>query len=92
MLATFTGIQNKAGANNDVFDQATKAALNLSTAMGSGSAGRHRAGGEGAQRPVKGITALSRVGVSFTQQQRPDQAMVKSGDTMGAQKLILAVS
>jgi phage-related minor tail protein len=46
--------------------------------------------GKALNDPVKGITALSRVGVSFTAQQK-DQitALVKSGDTMGAQKIIL---
>lgn len=91
VMATFTGIQNKAGANNDVFDQATKAALNLSTAMGSDLQGATVQVGKALNDPVKGITALSKVGVSFTQQQKDQiKAMVKSGDTMGAQKLILA--
>jgi hypothetical protein len=46
--------------------------------------------GKALNDPIKGITALTRVGVSFTEGRRRDQgAMVKSGDTMGAQKLIL---
>jgi hypothetical protein len=40
--------------------------------------------------PIKGITALSRVGVSFTDGQKKQiEQMVKTGDTMGAQKVIL---
>jgi phage-related protein len=90
VLATFTGIRNEAGKNNDVFDQATKAALNLSVAMGQDMKSSAVQVGKALNDPVKGITALSRVGVSFTAQQK-DQitALVKSGDTMGAQKIIL---
>jgi hypothetical protein len=41
--------------------------------------------------PIKGITALSRVGVSFTQQQKDQiKAMQDAGNTAGAQAIILA--
>ncbi|HEX8348829.1 MAG TPA: hypothetical protein VF598_02630, partial [Hymenobacter sp.] len=41
--------------------------------------------------PVKGITALTRVGVTFTEQQKEQiTQMVKAGNTAGAQKLIIA--
>jgi len=47
--------------------------------------------GKALNDPIKGMSALTKAGVSFTQQQK-DQigAMVASGDTMGAQKIILA--
>jgi phage-related protein len=46
--------------------------------------------GKALNDPVKGITALSKVGVSFTEQQKAQIAtMVKAGDTAGAQKIIL---
>jgi len=34
LLLTFTKIRNETGKNNDIFDQATKATLDLSVAMG----------------------------------------------------------
>ncbi len=46
--------------------------------------------GKALNDPTKGVTALSRVGVTFTQQQKDQiKALQESGDTMGAQKVIL---
>ena len=46
--------------------------------------------GKALQDPVKGMTALARVGITFTaQQQKQIKALVKSGDLLGAQKIIL---
>lgn len=91
VLATFTNVRNEAGKGNDIFDQATKAALNMSVAMGSDLQGANVQLGKALNDPIKGITALSRVGVSFTEQQKKQiAALVQSGDTMGAQKIILA--
>lgn len=90
VLATFTKVNNGVGAGNDVFDQATKAALNMSSALGTDLQGTTIQVGKALNDPIKGITALSRAGVSFTEQQKSQiKAMVASGDTMGAQKLIL---
>lgn len=91
VLATFTAVQNGAGKGNDVFDQATKAALNMSSALGTDLQGATVQVGKALNDPIKGVTALQRSGVSFTAQQRDQiKALVESGDTMGAQKLILA--
>jgi hypothetical protein len=90
VLATFTKVSNGVGAGNDIFDQATKAALNMSSALGTDLQGSTIQIGKALNDPVKGITALSRAGVSFTKEQKNQiEAMVASGDTMGAQKLIL---
>jgi hypothetical protein len=90
VLATFTKVNNGVGAGNDVFDQATKAALNMSSALGTDLQGSTIQIGKALNDPIKGITALSRAGVSFTEQQKEQiKQMVKSGDTLGAQKLIL---
>jgi phage-related minor tail protein len=90
VLLTFTKVRNEAGKGNDIFTQGTKAALNLSTALGTDLQASTIQVGKALNDPIKGVTALQRVGVSFTAAQK-DQiaAMVKSGDTMGAQKLIL---
>lgn len=90
VLLTFTNIKNVAGEGNDVFNQATEAALNMSAAMGTDLQGSIVQVGKALNDPIKGMTALSKVGVSFTQEQK-DQvaAMVAAGDQMGAQKLIL---
>lgn len=88
VLATFTGIRNV--GKNKIFDQATKSALDISTALGSDLQGASIQVGKALNDPIKGVGALSKVGVSFTQQQKDQiKTMVKSGDTMGAQKIIL---
>ena len=90
VLATFTKVNNGVGAGNDIFDQATKAALNMSSALGTDLQGSTIQIGKALNDPIKGITALSRAGVSFTEQQKEQiKTMAKSGDTLGAQKLIL---
>jgi hypothetical protein len=91
VLATFTKVKDGVGKGNDIFNQATSAALNMSTALGTDMQGSVIQLGKALNDPIKGITALSRVGVSFTDGQKKQiAAMVKSGDTMGAQKVILA--
>jgi len=91
VLATFTKVKNGIGKGNDVFDQGAKAALNMSSALGSDLQGATIQIGKALNDPIKGITALSRAGVSFTQEQKNQiKAMAASGDVMGAQKLILA--
>ena len=91
VLATFTGIRNSAGKNNDIFDQATKVSLDLSTALGTDLQGASIQLGKALNDPIAGVGALSEVGVSFTKQQKDQiKTLVDSGDTMGAQKVILA--
>lgn len=90
VLLTFTGIRNEAGKNNNVFDQATRATLDLSTAMHEDMSTAAVQVGKALNDPIKGLTALRRVGVTFTTQQKAQVTqMVKTGNTMGAQKVIL---
>ena len=87
MLLTFTNIKAEGG----VFDQATRTALDMSVAMGTDAKSSAMQLGKALNDPIKGIGALSRVGVTFTDQQKEQiKALVASGDTMGAQKIILA--
>jgi hypothetical protein len=90
LLLTFTKVQNKAGKGNDIFNQATKTMLDMSVALGQDTKSSAIQLGKALNDPIKGISALSKVGVSFTQAQKNQvKAMVQAGDTMGAQKLIL---
>lgn len=91
MLLTFTNIKNVGDGANAVFDRATIAATNMSQAMGTDLQGSIVQVGKALNDPVKGISALSKVGVSFTEDQKKViEKMVATGDTAGAQKLILA--
>lgn len=91
LLLTFTRIRNEAGKGNDVFDQATRIATDMSVALGTDVKQAAMQVGKALNDPVRGMAALRRVGVSFTTaQEKQVAAMVEAGDTMGAQKLILA--
>lgn len=90
LLLTFTNIKDEAGKGNDVFSQTTSLMTDMSVALGQDTKASAIQLGKALNDPVKGITALSKVGVSFTAQQKEQiKALVKSGDTMGAQKVIL---
>lgn len=84
VLLTFRDI----GAN--IFPDAMHAAADLSTVMGTDLQSSIVMIGKALNDPVQGMTALTRVGVSFTQSQKD---MVKhlqdTGDKLGAQKIIL---
>lgn len=85
LLLTFTNI------GKDTFPRATQAAADMATAMGTDMAGQSIALGKALNDPTKGITALTRVGVTFTEEQKKAiKAMQESGDMAGAQAVILA--
>jgi phage-related protein len=90
MLLTFTNIRNGVGKNNQIFDEATKTLADMSTAMGADPQKQAIALGKALNDPVKGVTALTKVGVTFTASQKASiDAMVKHGETAQAQKVIL---
>ncbi|AYP68726.1 hypothetical protein BpsS36_00020 [Bacillus phage vB_BpsS-36] len=90
LLLTFTNIRNEVGEGNDIFNRTTGIMTDLSVAMGQDTTSSATMLGKALNDPIQGITALSRVGVSFTEEQKEQvRAMQESGDLMGAQKLIL---
>lgn len=85
LLLTFTNIGQK------VFPDALKAVNDMSQALGQDTKSSAVQLGKALNDPINGITALSRVGVNFTDQQKKQIAtMVQAGDVAGAQKTILA--
>lgn len=91
VLLTFTSVRNQVGAGNDVFNQATRAALDMSAALGTDLQGAVIQLGKALNDPLQGMTALRRVGVSFTEEQQAQvKALQDSGNLLGAQKLILS--
>jgi hypothetical protein len=97
LLLTFTNIRNEVGAGNDIFNQASEIMLDMSVAMNQGSLqGLDMKTtviqlGKALQDPIRGMTALRRVGVNFNDAQAETIAkLVESGDLLSAQKLILA--
>lgn len=90
LLLTFTNIKNEAGEGNDVFNQANQIMVDMAAAMGTDVKGGAIQLGKALNDPVAGISALSRVGVTFTDEQKNMiKAMVEAGDVAGAQKVIL---
>src|SRR5438128_3349008 len=90
MLLTFTNVRNEAGKGNDVFNQATQTLTDMSAALGTDMSQSAVGLGKALNDPIKGITALQRVGVTFTEQQKDQiKTMVEHGRTADAQKLIL---
>lgn len=96
MLLTFKNIHDEVGKGNAIFDQSVAITTDMAAAMAGGMGGEIdlKAAsiqvGKALNDPIKGITALSKVGVSFTDQQKLQiKALVDSGKTMDAQKIIL---
>ena len=83
MIATFKNI------GEDIFPRATQAIIDMSAVQGE-LTGNTLSLSKALNDPIVGITALTRVGVTFTQQQK-DQIRVlqESGDIMSAQVIIL---
>src|SRR5262245_16361448 len=93
MLLTFKGVRNEAGKQNDIFNQATKVALDMTAALNQGEVSQSGLEqstvrlGKALQDPIKGVTALTKVGVTFTDAQKEQiKTLVEAGDTMSAQK------
>lgn len=90
LLLTFKNVRNEAGAGNDVFDRATEAAADLSVAFGQDLNTSSKQLGKALEDPINGVTALRKVGVSFSGDQRDMiRSLVETGDVAGAQKIIL---
>lgn len=98
LLLTFRDIRNEAGKGNDIFNQTEAAITDMATAMNQGVIPSQEQlkqvtiqVGKAMNDPIQGMTALRRVGVSFTESQvAMITQMQKSGDLMGAQKMILS--
>lgn len=90
LLLTFKQVQNQVGENNQIFDRAVIAAQDLGNVFGSADAAAMQLG-KALSDPEKGITALRRAGINFTDSQKEQiKTLVASGQTLEAQKLILA--
>lgn len=84
LLLTFTKI------GKDIFPQATKTVLDMSTALGQDTKSSAIQLGKALQDPILGVTALRRVGVNFNkEQQEVIKNLVETGQSAKAQKMIL---
>ena len=91
LILTFKNVKNAGEGQAAMFDRATIAATDLSAAGFGSVDGAAKMLGKALNDPIKGITALSRAGVTFTEQQKNQiKALTESGDLLGAQALIMA--
>lgn len=91
LLATFKSVSSETGRAAGIFDRATAAAADLAAA-GFGSIESNSVQlGKALENPLKGITALAKAGVTFTEAQKAQiKALEESGHHLEAQKIVLA--
>jgi hypothetical protein len=89
-LATFANLNKTINKSGGAFDRATVAALDLAAA-GFGSAESNAVQlGKALNDPVKGLTALTRSGITFTAKEKDKiKQLVATNKTLEAQDLIL---
>lgn len=90
-LLTFAELAKTATTAGGAFDRATQAAIDMGAA-GFGEASQNAVQlGKALQDPIKGITALARSGVTFTEQQKEQiRTLVESNRMLEAQDMILS--
>jgi DNA-directed RNA polymerase subunit F len=90
-LLTFKELAKTADEMGGEFDRATMAALDLAAA-GFGSAESNATQlGKALQDPIKGLTALTRSGITFTAEEKNKiKTLTESGQVLSAQQMILS--
>jgi hypothetical protein len=90
ILPTFHGITGTLKDQPGLFDRTTKAAADLSAAGFGDMSSTAKALGKALEDPTKGLTALQRMGVKFTDAEKAQiKAMIDAGDKAGAYGIIL---
>lgn len=84
VLLTFRNV------GRDAFEPAIRSALDLSEVLGTGLQGSTILLGKALNDPIRGISALNRAGVTFSQDQKETiRTLVETGDVAAAQGIIL---
>ena len=91
ILLTFKQVAKTAKTTGGAFDRATLAAVDLAAAGFGEVESNAKQLGKALQDPIKGLTALRRAGVTFTQSEQDKiKKLVESGNLLKAQELILS--
>ena len=91
ILLTFAELAKTAGDAGGMFDRATAALLDLSAAGFGDATQNAKSLGKALNDPIKGLTALGRQGITFTEQEKEKvKALVDTNQTLAAQELIMA--
>lgn len=79
-----------ANIGKDIIPQATQSAMDMAQAMGTDLQSATIQLSKALNDPIEGVSALSRVGVTFTEDEKKMmEQMVKTGDSASAQQMIL---
>lgn len=91
LILTFKNVANQGTGLAAVFDRTVLAAQDLSAAGFGDAESAAKMLGKALNDPERGLTALSRAGVTFTEQQKEQiKTLTAGGDVLKAQQLILA--
>lgn len=89
-LLTFRELTKTADTMGSSFDRATIAAIDMAAAGFGEATSNATQLGKALNDPIKGITALNRAGIQFTEDQKAlIESLVNSGDILKAQNIIL---
>jgi hypothetical protein len=90
-LLTFKNLAKSANVVGGAFDRANKAALDMAAAGFGSAEGNAVQLGKALENPIKGIAALAKSGVTFTEQEKEKiKTLVESNKMLEAQELVLA--
>lgn len=90
-LLTFKELAQTADVTGGAFDRATAAAVDLAAAGFGTAEGNAVQLGKALNNPIKGITALTRSGITFTDAEKAKiKTLTESGQILEAQNLILS--
>ena len=90
LILTFKNVANQGEGLAAIFDRTVMAAQDLSAAGFGDAESAAKMLGKALNDPERGLTALSRAGVTFTSQQREQiKTLAESGDMLAAQQVIL---
>ena len=91
LILTFKNVANQGEGLEAIFDRTVLAAQDLAAAGFGDAESAAKMLGKALNDPKLGLTALSRAGVTFTEQQKEQiKTLIEGGDVLTAQKLILA--
>jgi hypothetical protein len=90
MMLTFRNVRNEVGKDNDIFDQSIVSMTDLARKMGLDLPQAAIKIGKALNDPVRGLLNLRRFGIMFSESQEAMiKKLAKSGDLLGAQKIVL---
>lgn len=90
-IATFKSVSNETARMAGIFDRATAAAFDMQATGFGEASGNAVQLGKALEDPVKGIVALRKSGITFTEAERKKiQVLVSGNKKLEAQKMILA--